>query len=440
MYRIERASLHKVLSRVVGPMFVRAMVVGLMMIGLSGCGISGYSTQSAPMMVGPGSQPALGKTNKTYAYNSDIYLDVAVPVFNPGFPKLRNGEVDYDEVQDKGIWPQLRRTEAKTFAVQTKNALENIGAFGSVSAVPSPTVSADLYVLGSINQSDSEVVKITTTVVDSSGRIWGEREFEHEVSPGFFRDALNKDKDPYGPIFTQMGDYVYDLIKNKSESEKQAIKNISMVRYAQHYSPETYNQYIKSKVVSKGLIRKSKHYEFELTGMPSDNDRMMNRIKVLRAQEQLFIDRLQDQYLAFDATTQEHYRPWQKETLTEVIAAKEAKAKRNTAAILSGALAIGGIALSKNSSSGAGKIGAIAAGAGAIYFASNALEKNSELKVHKASLDEMGKNLDVAVNPSVMKFDDKTVELTGTASEQYEQWKTHLRRIYELESASDQTL
>ncbi len=413
-------------------------LLSFVLICLNGCQTASYNTQQSPFVVGPGAQPTLGAGNKVYAKNAGPYLDVAVPVFNPGLPKLKGGGLDYKAVNDKGIWPQLRRSEAKRFAVQTKKSLENIGAFGAVSVVPTPSASADLYLLGAIDHSDSEVVRITATVMDSAGHIWGTKQFEHEVSVGFFRDALNKEKDPYEPVFKQIGDYVYDLLNKKTAVEKQALKDMTKIRYALHYSPEAYGQYVQSKVVNDRTF--GKHTEFTLTGLPSKNDRMMRRISALGNQEQMFIDRLQDQYLAFDADTEEPYRSWQKETLPEAIAAREAKGKRNVGAALATALAVTGLILHDNSNSRAGGIGAIAAAAGAVFVAKGAFENSGKMKVHKESIDEMGENLDITLSPSVMKFDDKTVELTGTASEQYEQWKAHLHKIYQLESGNGRVL
>ena len=120
----------------------------------------------------------------------------------------------------------------------------------------------------------------------------------------------------------------------------------------------------------------------------------------------MFIDNLQEQYLVFDEQTKEPYRTWQREALSELLAARDAKISRNTSAILSGILTVGSALLSKNSNSTAGEIGKVAAGLGAAYFAKDTLDKNAEFKVYKATLDEIGENLDITLSPSLMKFDN----------------------------------
>lgn len=419
---------------------LRLWLTGLILIGLMGCqSTTNNVTQTGPLMVGPSAQPALGSVAKSYRYNSNIYLNVAIPVFNPGLPVDKYGQVDYEEVDEQKLWPQLRRAEAKRFAIQTKKAMEKIGAFGAVNVVPSPNTSADIFVLGSVDYSDSERVQITATVVDSTGSIWGNKQFEHKVSKGFFRDATNKEANPYEPVFIQIADYVYNLLITTSESQKQTIQQTTEIRYAQTYSPETFNQYIDQQLI-RGKRGTPDHYQFNLTGLPSEDDRMLQRINTLRTQDQMFVDRLQDQYLAFDAETEESYRAWQRETLPEVVAAREAKSDRTFNQILGGVLAVAAVAGALEADSDLEKGLTTVAGLGAAAAFKAASDRNAELGIHKSTIDEMGENLDINLSPSVMELNDKTIELTGTAGEQYEQWKAQLYKIYELETAEGNML
>lgn len=406
-------------------------------LALAGCGSTSV-TSTGPLMVGPGSTMSAGTPKRTYSYNSDIYLEVAVPVFNPGFPLDKDtGEIDYDELGEMDIWPQLRRAEAKRFALKTKEAIEKTKSFGSVRVVPNAGTTADLFVLGTILQSDSETVKVAATVIDSSGEIWGQREFEHRVSKYFFRDKLNDEKNPYAPVFQQVGDYVYDLVKRQPDASKQKIKDTTLVRYAQYYSPEEFSKYVKISLKKK---KKISYYKHELTGTPAQGNKMLSRIEALRAQDQLFVDNLQDQYEVFDTDTVEAYRTWQKETLPDAVARSEAEEERNTKAALGVGLAIVGALLANNSSSNAGNVATAASAIGSVKLLSDSFKANEDMKVHSSILQEQGQGLDLSLNPTLMSFEDKQVELTGTATEQYEQWKAHLKTIFELESTPDEYL
>ena len=416
---------------------LKKIVIVCFCITLFACESTSSSSES-PLLVGPSAPLSAGEQGNTQLQNASVFLDVAVPNFDPGFPiDRRSGEIDYAELDDEGIWPQLRRTEAKLFAIKTKQALDQEKVFGSVVVVPDASTPSDLFVLGEITHSDSEVVGASITVVDSSGEIWGTKKFAHEVSTNYFRDQRNSGKNPYEPLFGQISTYVVSLLKALSTEEKQAIKNMSLVRYARYYSPEAFNQYLSSDIKRKNGQR---YYKFELTGLPAEDDPMLARIEELRAQELLFIDRLQDQYEVFDAKVSPSYQTWQEETLPEIEAARRAAVRRNASAAMGVGLGVLAAILSKNSNSSAGQVGAVLGSVGSVIAINNAFKSNSAMKVHNAVIEEQGQAVDLSVSPTEMEFEDNTIELQGTASEQYLQWKTHLRKIYELESTPDTQL
>jgi hypothetical protein len=427
----------------------RISILLIFLVSLSACKTldTFSSTKDNPLAsptVGPSVGPPIGtsaapkiyedRNKEQYAYNSNTYLDVVIPVFSTGLPTDDRGGIDYKTVGEEGLWPELRRAEANRFAVETKRAVEKLGTFGSVSVVPTATASGDVYVLGTIKESDSETIKLSVNVLDSQGKLWGKRQFEHKVAPGFFRDRTQVNSDPYAPIFVEIADYVYDLLIQKSEKEQQNIKQVTELRYAQLYAPEVFRQHLKLGKTWDG------NYEYKIVSLPSENDVMVNRIKPLRVQDQLFIDRLQTQYEGFHAKSNESYRAWQKETLPELLAIKKARGERNVRMGAGIALATLAILLNKNSNSAAGELGQIAGVLGSSVLISSALDKNSELKIHRQSLDELGESLDLELSPQLMTHNDQTVELTGTANEQYLQWKNHLKKIYELEKTPDQAL
>lgn len=422
----------------------RVLMIFTCFVSLSACNtLATFSAADNPQAspnVGPSVGPTVGPQiyedpkQKQYTYHSGTYLDVVIPIFDPGLPTDEKGGIDYKVVSEDGIWPQLRRAEANRFAVETKRSIEKLGTFGSVSVVPTATASGDVYVLGTINESDSETIKLSVNVLDSQGKVWGKRQFEHKVAPGFFRDRTQANSDPYAPIFVEIADYVYDLLIKKSEQEKQTIKHVTELRYAQLYAPEVFSPHLKLIKTWDG------NYEYKLVSLPSENDAMVNRIKPLRVQDQLFVDRLQTQYEGFYAKSDKSYRAWQKETLPELLAIKKARGERNVRMGAGIALATLAVLLNKNSNSAAGELGTIAGVIGSSVLISSAMDKNAELKIHKQSLDELGESLDIELSPQLMTHNDQTIELTGTANEQYQQWKNHLKTIYDLEKTPNQAL
>ncbi|MEC7282620.1 MAG: hypothetical protein VXW48_03205, partial [Pseudomonadota bacterium] len=392
---------------------------------LSGCGSTQTNVTSVgPSMVGPGGGQALGAQKNTYNYNSEIYMDVAIPVFDPGFPTERDGTIDYDEIEEEGIWPQVRRLEANRFAIATKEALGETKSFGSINVTPDASALADVYVLGKINYSDTETVEIGVKVMDAKNTVWGEEEFEYRVSEGWYRDAMSRGENPNGPVFEQIAKFVYDLLIKKSDAYKQEVQMVSDLRYAQMYSPESFSQY----------LTQGRRGEIELVSAPSDSDPMLRRVRAIQAKDEQFIDSLQETYDSFWVTTEEPYRKYQKETLPEAKKIRELESERTTQQVTAGLFAVASVLLGSNSSSTAGQVAAAGAGIAAIGTLSEAIKTNKELHAQRDLFDEMGQNLDIQVADQIVEIDNQRIELQGTASEQYYQLRARLKDIYDMES------
>lgn len=412
------------------------IAVSLSAVVLTGCKTT--TTQRGPIAVGPGPGPTMNEpVKRVYSYNSDIYLDVAVPVFNPGFPlDSDTGQIDYDQVEELGIWPQLRRAEAKRFAIQSKRYIEDTQAFGQVFNVPNAKTSADIFVMGTILESNSRTIELNILVIDSSGEILGDTEIEHEVSKGFFRDKKNEGKNPYEPVFQEVADYVYDVVRKIPDQRKDVIKTTTAVRYAKYYAPEAFGNYIETNLKTR---YGRKYFKHELTAVPAENDPVMEEIAVLRAKEMNFVDAMQEHFDAFEATTEEPYRDWQEETLPEVIRAEDAAVERNTKATLGVLAGIAAVILDKNSDSNAGKVGAVAGAIGSAWMLKDAFEANADMKESAEIINEQGSGLDFVLSPTVMKAEDDEVKLTGTAEDQYEQWKAILKKMYDKDRRVQET-
>jgi hypothetical protein len=411
--------------------WIRWGSLGLVLV-LTACGSTQTNVSSVgPSAVGPSSGKPLGSIrDKEFEYASDIFLDVAIPVFDPGFPLDQYGNIDDEEIVKEDIWPQVRRLEANRFAIETKKALQKTRSFGTINVTPDPTAIADLYVLGKINYSDTETVKIGVKVIDAANKQWGEKVFEHRVGEGFYRDALRKNQDPYGPVFQRIARYVFDLLKRKSEATKQNIQQIADVRYAASYSPDEFTPYLSQN--KKGVFR--------LEGLPSENDTQLQRIENIKVKDEQFIDTLQDSYESFYVQTHEAYRSYQEESLSIAIDIRRKKGKRLRQGILAAAGAAGAVILAKNSGSTAGEIGAVIAGGVGVVGLANAIQNNRRISSQKELFDELGQNLDIKVTPQVVEFNEQSIELTGTASEQHAQLKQRLYEIHQLEETPDTPL
>ena len=61
-------------------------------------------------------------------------------------------------------------------------------------------------------------------------------------------------------------------------------------------------------------------------------------------------------------------------------------------------------------------------------------DKRAEAQMHRESLRELGESLENDVAPRVIDLQDRTITLSGTVEEQYQQWREILADLYAYES------
>ncbi len=354
-------------------------------------------------------------------------LDVAIPVFNPG---------KFVSTDEEKSWKELRKTESIIFAHRLKKSIEKIDKFGAVRVTPDSNATSDLYILGEILESDSREIRIKIQVVDIAGNIWLNKKFKKEVSDKFWNDPKNSRSssmtDPYQPLFDKIAEEVEKKIKFTSSQNLEKLKDISNLRFGISLSQESFNEYIE--------INKNKKYE--IIKKLNENDPKYLRLTNLRIRDQMFIDELQYNYKAFDDEIFNSYRVWQQQTYLELEAEDEAKSEALGKA-LGGILMLGAAVLGAYAAANSGAydyntqaLGGAAAIGGGIAGASllkESFKKSEEAKIHRDAINELGQSLDSELSSRVIEFEKETIELTGTAQEQFSQWRNFLKLIYAKE-------
>ena len=391
---------------------------------LSGCATNNTRSSTG---VGPSLSSSYSNPKEINSVQALPKLDVIIPVFDPGLPE------DPDDYEDENIWPEIRRAEANRFAYKLKEKLDETGQFGSVRVAPDRTATGDLYILGQIKESNGEEVEIVVEVIDISGREWLDESFDHEVSETFHKNYRNRGKDSYDPLFEKIATEIAEELNGHESKELEDLHYLSDIRFGANFSDSKFMQYIKIE-----------EDQFKLVGKPSDQDPMFRRVKAIRVRDQLFIDGLQNNYAAFSTKMNDSYLMWQNQSLLEI----NAKRTANRKAIAQG---LGGVALlalgilsgvaGANSNSvfarSGGLTGAMLGVAGGISLISESFSTSAEAKVHRDTLNELGRSVDLEMAPKVIAFNKDSVELTGNAREQFIQWRTFLQKIYSEEKTPD---
>lgn len=371
-------------------------------------------------IVGPPTSSAVehaAALERAAAVRTKPRLDVIVPVFDPGLSEKA------EMYAEPGVWPELRRAEANRFAHKLKLALEETGAFGAVRVTPDATAAGDLYVLGAIKESNGQSVAIDLEVRDSSNAQWFGRSFEHTVVQGFYKNIRNKGTDAYDPVFARAAAYVVEQLDRQPDADLERLKLLTDLRFGASLTEEAFTNHIE---------READRYV--LTSYPSAADPMLRRTKDVRVRDQMFVDDLQDHYRAFNDKMGESYRVWQEHSLIEVEAQRKAKRKALLQGLAGAALVgLGIAALSTMPSSTAATTAGLAGGVVGAIMIGKGFQTSKEAKVHRDALNELGESIDVELAPQVVEFDEQTEKLTGDAKEQFGQWRTFLKKIYEQE-------
>jgi hypothetical protein len=351
-------------------------------------------------------------------------IDVIIPVFDPGLPEKNNQNAN------QNIWPELRRAEATRFAYKLKEALEKTEKFGAVRITPDKTATGDLYVLGKINKSNGAEVEIELEVLDISGSHWMSASFHHEVEPSFHSDMRNKNKDPYDPVFDDAAKKITEELVYHAAKDLNNLQSLTEVRFGTNFSDSAFLPYLKSENNITSLKRK-----------PSENDPMLKRVQAIRVRDQLFIDGLQQNYTAFSDQMNDSYLMWQEQSLLEMEAEHDAKMEAAGKAIggvlLVGLAVLSAVAGAKSDSQAgqtAGTTGAVLGGMAGASMLQDSFKTSEEAKVHRDALEELGQSVDMELAPQVIEFEKETVKLTGDAKEQFAQWRTFLKEIFEQET------
>jgi len=383
------------------------------------------------MGIGPQLSSLFGQKEEPTIDPNEPKLDIVIPVFDPGLVDPSDAAID--QSTEENVWPELRRAEANRFAYKLKLALEKTGAFGAVRVTPDQKATGDLYLLGKIEKSDGEDVEIEVAAYDISGAHWFTTEFDHEVDEKYHGNYRNKGKDPYDPMFEEVAQYIVNELQYYEAVELAKTKRITDLRFGSNFSEEAFADYL---IADAG--------QYSLVGYPSNDDPMLSRTQAIRVRDQLFVDGLQDNYRQFSEEMELSYLIWQDQSQLELQAKRQVQIDAGLeaagAVLLIGlaVLAVAAGAQDNNPNSGTATMtaGVIAGAAGGALLA-DSWQTSKEAEIHVDALEELGESIDMELAPQVIAFEEKTIELTGTAKEQFAQWREFLKQIYAQESVPE---
>jgi hypothetical protein len=344
----------------------------------------------------------------------DALLDVAIPPLNDGLALT-------DE--DDTVFPEVRFAETIYFSNQLAKTMEKSGAWGAVRVVPNTAVVMDIYITGTILQSDGETLDLDIRVYDTSGREWLQERHRQVVGKYTYDRRLKTLADPFQNLFTTIANHVLAVREKMSHEEAVRLRQISELRFAREFSPEAFSEHIGED--GRGILA--------IERLPAENDSILERIGMIRERDYLYVDTMQDYYDVFSRQMHLPYQDFRRASYESVVKSRQLKKRGNRQMIAGIAGIIAGIYGRLNSGTMMQFDSSTAAAAAGGYALKQGLQTKQKAAEQTERVAEMGSSLEAVIAPQVIALEDQTVTLTGTVQAQYEQWREMLHRIYEQE-------
>ena len=387
--------------------FHNLAIIALSLFLLSGCATYQANVGPTPIM----------RAHKEIP--EDQLMDVGIYTFT-------SEEISEKEAEDEGTSNEIRKAEGHFMPYHLKNTLHQSSHWGAVRVIPAETDSMDLFVKGQIKESNGEHLTLEIEVIDATGRRWFTKKYKKEATRTSYAGNRPAEKDAYQDLYNLIANDMADFKKKLTPEDINKIRTTAKLKFAEDFAPDAFD----------GYLAKGKKNQTEIKRLPADDDPMMARLLKIREREYMYVDTLNEQYDAFYNEMWPSYENWRQLNMTERKAMREIKRKALTRQLLGALLIAGAIAAGSSDSSGVAAVqaGMILVGGMVIIEGFNI---SKEAEMNEAAIQELSESFSGEMKPVVMEFEGKQYELTGSAEEQFKQWRALLRKIYYAETGFD---
>ena len=367
--------------------------------------------------------PQLQAVQATDEVASERLLDVGIRVFDAGIPK--EVEENPDLADEKRVYPDIRRAEARYFPSRLRDTLAGTAQWGAVRVVPALVDSTDLIVTGKILESNGAELKLAIRAQDSTGRVWLDGDYEGQADTRSYKEGGNLGRDPFENVYVNIANDLLEARRKLTSEQLAEVQRVSELRFASEFAPAAFGSY---------LVKDEKTGLYRAARLPAANDPVLNRVEAIRERDDSMVDAVSDGYASFTEKMDEPYSNWRRYSYDEITAEERLKAQARTRMAL-GALAVAAAVLVPDScgSSNCARVVDAArygAAAGGVMAVMSGMKKREESKIHTDALKELSNSFEAEAAPLVVDVEGRTLRLTGTADQQYAEWRRLLHELY----------
>jgi hypothetical protein len=360
----------------------------------------------------------------------DELLDVAIREFDPGIPK----EIakDEDALAKRRIYPDVRKAEARVIPSTLRATLQSSGQWGAVRVVPAGVQFIDVLVTGRIVESTGGDLALEISAQDSTGRHWIEHKtYRSPADIGSYKsEAALKARDPFQNVYTDIANDLLVARAKLSAADLREVHRVTEMRFAADLAPQTFSGYLTQD--KAGLTR--------LARMPAPDDPSFQRVEQIRTRDASVIDTVDGYYGNFSDKLQDSYGGWRRTSYDAIEKEDKVRSQARTRTVLGAAAILASIFVSGNCSAAdysCQRLESVARTAGAIGGTTailSGIKKYSDAKTAQQEVKELATSFQNEVAPQVVEMEGRTLQLTGTAEEQYREWRRLLGEMYREEN------
>jgi outer membrane murein-binding lipoprotein Lpp len=363
---------------------------------------------------------------------ADQRLDVVVRAFEPGIPT--DLAADEEALAKQRIYPELRKAEARYIAVMLRNTLEGSAQWGAVRVAPDNVQFVDLAVTGRILESTGKHLQLEVTARDAAGRTWLDaKRYAGDADIGSYKTAAAlKARDPFQNIYSTIAN---DLLAARAKLDAAALRELRQVTdlaFGADLAPAALQGYLRQETRGKTSLTR-------VARLPATNDPVASRVQRIRERDTAVIDTLDGYYTGFAEQMQQPYGEFRSTSYEEIDKEDRARASGRTRTALGAAAVLGSIFLpggcSSNASCNLQSAARYAGAAGGVAAFLSGLKRYADARTHAQAFGELARSFQSEVGTQVVEVEGRSLRLTGTAEEQYREWRGLLREYQSAETA-----
>lgn len=343
-------------------------------------------------------------------------LDVAIGVF-------ASEELTDKERQELGLSEEIRDAEVRYVPTHLKYTMQRTGYWGAVRLVPGENT-AHVQVSGTIRRSDGERLVLSVAARDARGVPWFRKDYAEKIGPADYRGSLPEKQDPFQDLYNTIANDLAEYRNRLSADEVREIQRVAELRFARDMSPEAF----------AGYLNRDRDGRHKVNRLPGEGDPMLERVRAIEVRDGMLIDTINGYYDVYYQDLWLPYTDWRKLYSEEATAMRKVEKEALARQVLGVAAVLGGVLLSTQDSSvarsGLPEVMVIG-GAATVY---SGFQKRQDVKIHKDVIEELSVSFSSEATPLVVEVMGETVRLTGSAEQQYDQWRRALRDIYAAET------